>query len=166
MKIYRKIIIALAIILGIFTTNFILHGPAPQEAFNDPVTEEDYEFLKENALEVARTLDKSAVNDETLEAEIDFYADELVIKVVSTRAQLISKIPISNHLLKGENGTIQIQGTLEFGNVEYVKVSKLFPAEFYIGLAIFGGASIAGAIYMVFFQFWILLKQCVWWTIK
>ncbi len=38
-----------------FVVSCLVWGSAPQTAINNPITEEDYEILKENALTVAKT---------------------------------------------------------------------------------------------------------------
>ena len=45
MKVYRIIVIILAIILGVFFAILMFFGPATQAAIYDPVTEEYYEML-------------------------------------------------------------------------------------------------------------------------
>ena len=47
MKIYRIIVIVLALILGISFSAFLIFSPTAQIAINDPVTEEYYEFQKQ-----------------------------------------------------------------------------------------------------------------------
>lgn len=160
MKTYRTIVIVLAIILGICTTILVLHAPLPQEVLNNPITEKDYEVLKENALIVAKTMNENDLNDETLTASINFYVDELVVTVESIRAKLTAKIPISNHCLNVENGMIQFQGRIEIENVEYIELDQLLPAWLYITIAIFSGVSVAGCVYVFLFTIWNLLKQC------
>lgn len=50
MKVYRIIVIVVAIILGISFTTLLFFGPATQAAIKEPVTEEYYDMLKEKAL--------------------------------------------------------------------------------------------------------------------
>ena len=48
MKVYRIIVIAVAIILGLFFSITILFTPNIQATIKEPVTEEYYDMLKEN----------------------------------------------------------------------------------------------------------------------
>lgn len=159
MKVYRIIVIVVAIILGISVTTICLFGPATQAAIKDPVTEEYYDMLKENALNVAKTLDKNVITDETLTPDFYFNEDKLVVTVSSMKAKVTAKIPISNHSLNVEDGTIISNGTAEFENIEYVEKNELQPAWFYIAISIVGGAFIAATVYIFFFATWFSSKK-------
>lgn len=154
MKVYRIIVIAISLILGISFSAVIYFSPARQSAINEPVTEEYYEMLKENALNIARTLDKSVLNDETLTGNFYFSPDELVVTVESMKAKLTAKIPILQNTLNIEDSTIKYQGNVEFKNVKYEKESRLMPAWYYMVLAIFGGMFIALMVYLLLFEAW------------
>lgn len=159
MKVYRIIVIVVAIILGISFTTLLFFGPATQAAIKEPVTEEYYDMLKENALNVAKTLDKNVLSDETLTADFYFNEDELVVTVSSMKAKLTAKIPISNHSLNVEDGTIISKGTVEFENTEYIEKNELNPAWWYIVMSIFGGAFLSGMVYLLFFEAWFSRKK-------
>lgn len=159
MKVYRIIVIVVAIILGVSFTTSIFLRPDTQAAINEPVTEEYYDLLKENALNVAKTLNKAVITDETLTADFYFSEDELVVTVESIKAKLTAKIPISNHSFNVENGTIISKGTAEFENIEYVEQNQLNPAWYYIVMSIFGGAFIGGLFYLLFFGAWFVLNK-------
>ena len=154
MKIYRIIAIVLAFILGISFGSFLWSSPYAQAAIKEPVTEEYYEMLKGNAMNVAKTLDKSALNDETLTANLYFYEDELIVTVESLKAKITAKIPISNHSLNIEDGTIKTQGIAELENVCYEEVNKLQPAWYYIVMTIAGSAGVTVMAYWVLFKMW------------
>lgn len=159
MKVYRIIVIVVALILGISFTTLVFFGPNTQAAINEPVTEEYYELLKENALKVAKTLDKNNLNDETLTADFYFSEDELVVTVESMKAKLTAKIPILNHSLNVEDGTIKSQGTADFENVEYEEENQLNPACWYIVMSIAGGAFVVLMVYSLFFEIWFSSKK-------
>lgn len=154
MKVYRIIAIVLALILGISYGSYLFSRPYAQAAINEPVTEEYYEMLKENAMNVAKTLDKSVLNDETLTADFYFGEDVLIVTVESLKAKITAKIPISNHSLNIEDGTIKSQGLAEFENVEYEEVNELLPAWYYIVMSIAGGAYVVFMAYIVFYKIW------------
>lgn len=154
MKIYRIIVIVLALILGISFSTFLFFFDTTQTAINDPVTEEYYEFLKANSLKVAKTLDKSVLNDETLTADFYFSQDELIVIVESMKAKITAKIPISNHSLNIEDETIKCQGLAEFENVKYEEENKLQPAWWYILMSIIGGIAVAVLVYLSLFKAW------------
>lgn len=159
MKVYRIIVIVLAIILGISFATLGFSSPATQAAIKEPVTEEYYDFLKENALNVAKTLDKNVITDETLTVDFYFSEDELVVTVASMKAELTAKIPISNHSLNVEDGTIISKGTAEFQNIEYVENNKLNSAWWYIVLTISVSAGISYMTYFLFFDIWFPSKK-------
>ncbi len=153
MKVYRIIVIIVAVILSISFSVFLFFTPTVQAAIHEPVTEEYYELLKENALEVAETLDKTVV-DETLTADFYFNGDKLVVTVESVKARLTAKIPVSIHSLDIENGTIILNGTAEFENVLYEKENFLLPIWLYMMLISLLGIVIGYAIYFFFFKVW------------
>lgn len=159
MKVYRIIVIIVAIILGISLAILGFLSPSTQAAIKEPVTEEYYDFLKENALNVAKTLDKNVITDETLTADFYFSEDELVVTVSSMKANLTAKIPISNHSLNVEDGTIISKGTAEFENIEYVEENKLNSVWWYIVVIIFVSAGTSYMIYFLFFYTWFPSKK-------
>lgn len=154
MKFYRIIAIVLALTLGISFGSFLLSGPYAQAAINEPVTEEYYEILKEDAMNVAKTLDKSVLNDEKLTADFYFSEDELIVTVESLKAKITAKIPISNHSLNIEDGKIKSQGIAEFENVYYEEVNQLQPAWYYIFMSIVGSGVVAALAYFALFKMW------------
>ena len=155
MKVYRTIVIIIAVFIGISFFAFLFFTPNVQAAIHEPVTEEYYELLKENALEVAKTLDKTVV-DETLTADFYFNEDKLVVTVESVKARLTAKIPCSIHSLDIRNGTIILKGTAEFENVLYEKENFLLPIWLYMMLTSLLGIVIGCAIYFFFFKVWTL----------
>lgn len=157
MKVYRIIVLVVAIILGISLTALVFFGSGGLVAIKEPVTEEYYDFLKENALNVAKTLDKTVITDETLTADFYFNEDELVVTVSSMKAKLTAKFPISNYSLNIENGTFISKGTAEFENVEYIEQNKLEPVWLYIVGSIILGAFLSALVYMLFFEAWFSL---------
>ena len=158
MKIYRIIVRIVATILGILFAVQLLITPTAQTAIKDPVTEGYYDKLKVNALNVAKTLNKNVINDETLTADFYFNQNELVVTVSSMKANLIAKIPISNNSLNIEDGTIISKWTVEFENIEYVEETELLPAWRYIAIAIIAGALIAILI-LLLFEMWFASKK-------
>ena len=154
MKVYRIIVIVFAVILGLFTVVGLCGAGAAELAIKEPVTEEYYELLKENALKVAKTLDKAALDNETLTADFYFKEDKLVVTVESIKAKIIANIPISNYSLNAENGTMMLQGTLDFENAKYIEKNLLMPAWFYIFLSVVWGMFVGVVVYIVFFYVW------------
>lgn len=149
MKVYRIIVIVIDIILSISFCIFSFLTPSFQTAIKDPVTEEYYKYLKENTLKVAKTLDTSVLNDETLTADFYFNNDEIVVTVKSIKAKVTAKIPISNQLLNFEDNTIKTQGIAEFENVEYEEEKLLKPVWYYILIAILGSIMVYVCIYII-----------------
>ena len=135
MKGDRIIVKVFALILIISLTMGMLFSPFIRLAIKEPVTEEYYDFLKENALNVAKTLDTNVVTDAELKANYFFRENEMVITVESMKAKITAKIPISNSM-NNEKGTIIYSGTAEFENVEYIEQRYLYSAWYYIGTAI------------------------------
>lgn len=157
MKVYRIIVIAVAIILGLFVTLTILFTPNIQATIKEPVTEEYYDMLKENIVNVAKTLDKTVVSDETLTADFYFTQNELVVTVSSFKASLTGRIPISAPLVNVENGKIIFNGIAEYENVEYVVQKELEPIR-YIVLAVLAGIFVSGITYIMLYEVWFGIK--------
>ena len=147
MKTYRIIAIVVSFILGVSFGICLIFSPNMQMAINDPVTKEDYELLKENALEVAKTLDKDAINDETLTADFYFETEKLVVTVESMKAKVTAKIPVLKQSLNFEDQTIIAKGTVKFEKVEFTENSKLQPVWWYCGMASVGSALVIMAMY-------------------
>ena len=155
MKVYRIIVIVISIVLGISMSAHLYLHPLTQAAINDPVTEEYYRMLKENALKIAKTLDESVLNDETLTGNFYFSQDELVITVESIKAKLTAKIPIIHyHLLEIDDSTIKSQVNVDWENIQYEEENQLYPVWFYIIAAIFMGLFVAGGLYYALFENW------------
>lgn len=159
MKIYRTVVMVVAIILGISFCILGLLGPGTQMAINDPVTEEDYELLRTNALEVAKTLDKNALNDKTLTADFYFETEKLVVTVGSSKASVTAKIPVLKQSLQLEDETIVAKGTVEFEKVEFVETSKLQPVWWYIMISITGGLFVTVMVNILCYKLWIPIKK-------
>lgn len=159
MKVYRIIVIFVAILLGIFFTTLLFFEGNGIVSINEPVTERDYEVLKENALNVVKTLDTNVLSDEKLTADFYFNQDELVVTVSSMKAEITAKVPISNYSENVEDGTSISSGTAEIEKIEYVKENKLQPVWWYIVISIAGGVFLSAMVYIFFFEFWFSSKK-------
>ena len=159
MKIYRCIVIVLGIILGITFSTIVYFGHNTQMAIYDPVTEEYYDYLKENSLKVAKTLDKNNVSDEILKADIYFDENELVVTVESIKAAVIAKIPITNQVFNIKDETIKSQGLVEFKNLKYETENKLESKWYYILLMIVVFGFTAVMTYFIFYEAWFSPKK-------
>ena len=154
MKVYRTFVKLLALVLGISFGTFLFFSPFAQAAINEPVTEEYYEMLQGNAMNVARTLDVNVLSDKTLTADFYFGEDELVVTIKSFKAKVIANIPVSNYELNIEDGEFTSRGTVEFEKVEYENVNELLPAWWYIVMAIVASAFVAFLVWTLFFKAW------------
>ena len=155
MKVYRTIVIVISIIVGLSIVIFFFFGPATQAAIKEPhVNEEYYNMLKENALNLAKTLDKDVITDKTLTSDFYFNQDELVVTVKSYEAKLTATVPILNHSFNVDNGTIISNGILDLKNIEYVEQNLLNPVWYYIFLSIIVGAGIGAFSYFILFGAW------------
>lgn len=153
-KVYRNIVIVFAIILSISYGIFSFSSPLLRTAIKDPVTKEDYKYLEEKSVEVAKTLKTSKLNDENLKADFYFNNDELVVTVKSIKAKVTAKFPISNNLSRFEDGTIKTQGTVEFEKVKYQKERVQNPAGYHIMLDILSMMLIGPLVYILLFEIW------------
>ena len=154
MKVYRAIVIVLAILLGISFALWLISMPNPQTAIKAPVTEEYYEMLQKYSMDVARTLDVEVVNDKTLTADFSYNKNELVVTVKSLKATVIAHIPISNNEFNIDKGEVIIHGIAEFEKVEFEKVNNLQPAWWYMVMSIFAGALVIFAVWTLFYKAW------------
>ncbi len=126
MKVYRNIVIAISIILGIFVAMWVrFDSPGAKVAFDPTLPELDYEYLYNIALEVAKgnepTLDKS------ISAEV-FFNDKSVkvricqeVKGIRDFYTLEATFPISETDTSIEDGTVKGTFSIEYekGNYTY-----------------------------------------------
>jgi len=154
MKIYRFVVIILAVLLGMAFGLWLLFMPNPQAALKDPVTEEYYEMLQKNAMDVARTLDVKVLTDKTLTADFYYKDNELVVTVKSYKAKVVANIPVSNYELSIKDEEFTSHGIIEFEKVEFEKTNELEPAWWYMLMSIFGGGVVAFAVWGVFYKAW------------
>ena len=159
MKVYRKIVIVLALVLGLFYCGWLISSPTAQTAIRDPVTEEYYEMLEKYAMNVARTLDVEVLTDETVTANFYYSGNVLVVTVESFKAKVIAYIPVSNYEINIEDREFTSHGIAEFEKVEFVKSSDLNPAWWYIVMAIAGGAFVAFAVWAFLYKTWRRMHQ-------
>ena len=132
MKVYRTIVIVIAILASISFFAFGLFAPCTQVAIHNPPTKEYYDQLKEEAMKVAKKLDRNALTDETLTA----------------------KIPMSTASYNIEDDSIIFKGICEFENVKYEGKNLIDPAWYYILLAIFGALFSGIMIYLLLLKVW------------
>ena len=149
MKVYRAFATILAIVFGISIGIFFISSCAAQTAIKEPVTEEYYEMLKENAMNVAKSLDVNVVDDKEITADFYLNKDELVVTVQSFKAKITAMLPISNSSLNVENGNINFQGKADFESVRYIEKNELHPAWWYIVMTIAGSAFVAMMVYSI-----------------
>lgn len=154
MKVYRTIVIVIAILASISFFTFGLFAPCTQVAIHNPPTKEYYDQLKEEAMKVAKKLDRNALTDETLTADFYFNENELVVIVESMQAKLTAKIPMSAASYNIEDDTIIFKGICEFENVKYEGKNLIDPAWYYILLAIFGALFSGIMIYLLLLKVW------------
>ena len=154
MKVYRKFVIVLALVVGLFYCGWLISSPTAQTAIRDPVTEEYYEMLEKYAMNVARTLDVEVLTDETVTANYYYSGNVIVVTVESFKAKVIAYIPVSNYEINIENGEFTSYGIAEFEKVEFAKSSDLNPAWWYVVMAIAGGAFLAFAVWAFLYKTW------------
>ena len=151
---YQKIVIAIAIVLGCFCTVLMLNSSAVQMSLNNPTTEEDYVLLEENAMEVARTLDRNVLSDETLSVDFSFNETRLIVEVKSIKAKIIAKIPVLQKQFSIKDEVIEYSANLDFENVEYERENLLYPAIYYLYLSVTYGFVLGFMIWSVLYYFW------------
>ena len=154
MKIYRTVVIVLAILIGISVALWLISMPNVQTAIKNPVTEKDFEMLQNTAMDVARTLDVGVVTDKTITANFSYHENELVVIVNSFKATVIAHIPILNNETNIEEGEFVIHGIAEFEKAEFENASNLESAWWYIVMSIFAGALITFVIWTLFYKVW------------
>lgn len=150
MGIYQKIVIIIAIILGIFSTIFVLSSDVAQMAFNNPTTEEDYVFLEETAIKLIKNHSGNILTGK----EFSFGEGELTISANSEKASVDAIIPIVSQELDVKGEAIEYSAMLDFENVKYERENLLRPAYSYILLSIVEGLLSATLVYCTFYLFW------------
>lgn len=154
MKPYKIFAIVLAAVFGILSAVWMLFLPEPQAAFKEPVTEEYYEILQKNAMEVAKTLNVDVLTDESLTAEFYYNDKELVVTVKSFKATVIAHLPLSGYDISIEDEELTFYGTVDFEKIDFEKSNELEPVWYYILLAIMVGCLIALVTYVIVYQIW------------
>ena len=158
MKKWRNIVIFISVITGIAMTIWMpLSSPNFKVAINDPVTQEDYNYLEECALKVAETADTKVIKDENVTSFITFDKEFLYVTVVlmqynTDKCRIDAKYPITfDENIKIQNADIQIKGSIDYQNAIYTQHSDILHPIVYVCLAILSGIVLGGLIYFLFY---------------
>lgn len=152
MKNHRSIVIILAIVVGIFSGLFVYFHPQVK-----PATEEDYEYLKGACLEVAKTLDKTCLDDETLRTDFNFNENELVVTVESWKAKVTATFPVSSLSSNVNNEVVILQREIKLENVQYKTKNLLSPTWLYSIVCLMFAIAVAIAVAMVIYSLYRLV---------
>ena len=100
----NKLRICLLVLIAISVTLItIVLNESTRIAFYEPITSDDYEYLKECATKVVQTFDTQAAEDDSIEAtysiregEQAVYIDVKLIRFGTVKCKLTAKYPIEN----------------------------------------------------------------------
>ena len=150
----KKIALTISIIVGIVTFIFYMwmSMPSIKLRINSPVTEEDYNMLKETALNYAKTLDEEVIDNENITSDYYVYGNELIVSVESSIAEVRAKIPILSETTKVDDGKISLNGTADYENITYIERSNIPPIGVYISFSVVISLLFACLTYMSFFR--------------
>lgn len=158
MKKWRNIVIVISVIMGIaMTVGMFLTTVNYKIAINDPVTEEDYNYLEECALKIAKTANTKVIKDENIIASMNFDEEFLYVKVVlmqynAEKCRIDAKYPITfDENIKIENADIQIKGSIDYQNAIYTKRTNIMNPIRYICLFVLEGSLVGVFIFFLFY---------------
>jgi len=133
-RIYLRVCVVLAIILGIvFTFVDAVTFDEFIAKVNNPPESEDYELLKDYAMNYAKTFDKNSIDNEEIDISHNIEGNMLTITVNEFRCGIKAKFPIEFKSTGMENEKIL---TVLLHDVEYIEYSNLSSLSHYIAAAI------------------------------
>lgn len=127
MKIYKITVIILSVIIGISVAVFMnLESPVTIPAYTNSITEEDYQELKEYALELANNSDIGLINNDIdVTSELDSKTLEMHINKEIYGVDAI--FPISDLTWKIENGIMKYEMVIDYDNVAFSEHTDVEP---------------------------------------
>ena len=152
---YQKIIIALAIIVGVCVAILLSISDITQMIVNNPTTEEDYVQLEEKAIQHIKNYTGNILEDEYFTLD----ENDLTYSVSSEKARVTVRIPTLSQYLELKDGTAVYNAMLDFENMEYIRENKLRPAGYHIFM-IFACSGLAMIVfYIAFYDFWTSFRK-------
>lgn len=152
----RNIVIVISVVMGIAMTIWMMLSTVNFKiAINDPVTQEDYNYLEKCALKIAENADTKVIKDENITSSIDFDNKYLYVTVVlmqynTDKCKIDAKYPITfDENIKIEKGDIQVKGSIDYHNAIYTKHSDILSPIRYIILNIVCGLLIGLLTYVI-----------------
>lgn len=151
MKIYKITVIVLSVIIGISVAVFMnLFSPLTIPAYTNSITEEDYQELKNYALEVANNSD-IGLNNKDIDVTIELDAETLKMDINKDIYGVEAIFPISNLAWKTEDGIMKYDMVIDYDNVAFSEHTDVKPAFFYIILSIFTVVTCAAPMYFLLY---------------
>ena len=155
-KIYRIIVLVISIFVGLSVLVYMINSPSVKIAFYDQVTEEDYQYLKDWTLKVAKTLDTTIV-EENIRAYKTFDNQNLyitceLIQFNTVKCKVIATFPMlvdDKMLIKNDN--IQITGKIDFEGVTYQEEETIKPLISQLMARCLISCTIVGLINVIFY---------------
>lgn len=152
MKIYKITVIVLSVIIGISVAVFMnLVSPVTIPAYTNSITEEDYQELKNYALEVANNSD-IGLNNKDIDVTIELDAETLKMDINKDIYGVEAIFPISDLTWKTEDGIMKYDMVIDYDNVTYSEHTDVQPAFFYITISIFLAGVLAVPMYFLLYS--------------
>lgn len=152
MKIYKITVIVLSVIIGISVALFLnLTSPVTIPAYTNSITEEDYQVLKNYALEVANNSD-IGLNNKDIEVTIELDDETLKMDINKDIYGIKAIFPISNLAWKTEDGIMKYNMVIDYDNVIFSEHTDVKPAFFYMLISIFLAGLLALPIYFLLYS--------------
>lgn len=155
-KWYRNFIFIISIVIGLSVAVVMMNQTSVKVAYNNPVTQEDYEYLKECTEKVAKNvfIEKEEKN---VRAHKDFdnknlYVTCELIEQDTVKCKVNAEYPIvydEDILIEKEN--IQIIGKIDFNNVTYHEEALVKPLISQVMARCLVSCIIVGLINVVFY---------------
>ena len=144
MKIYKRIIVVLAIVLSTMLIHLLdCNIPQIQIAFFNPIQQTEFVELRKYANRSVLSNELEEIEDIVIEKRIE--NDSIFVTVENTKRfiTLDATYPIKNYETNTESNNIDIQGTVDFENAVYETKSKVYKPVVYIivDIAVFAYAA-------------------------
>jgi len=156
---YRNLIFIISNLIGLSIIVVLMSKPEVQIAINDPIVQEDYNYLCECALEAAKTNDAKVVEIKNENVKINKILDDKFLCVTAILMQEdIKKCEVEVQYLIlfeeeviTEDGFIHLKGRIDYDN----KISKVenhvYSLIEYLFLYIFFGVGVGLGIFFIFY---------------
>lgn len=120
----------LSVIISFLITFLINLSPMPMASYTGGIKPENYQILKDYAMEIASNSDTEA--EDGLKVTKNLTRETLIVDIDASLYGIEAIFPISNYNEIIENGKISFEGVIEYDNVVYSEHTDVAPPVVYI----------------------------------